>query len=200
MSTRLLLLFFCSGISAIIYQVVWQRVLFSSFGTNIEAITIIVSVFMFGLGMGSLFGGKLSNVSSKKLLYYFIFFEVAIGLFGLISIQLIVYVSHLSLKLAGGWLPLVVFAILFIPTLAMGATLPVMVSYFFKKRKSVGDAVSDLYYFNTLGSAIGSLLTVTVFFAVGTLQTTVYAAVCINFTIALLTFIGLQRKGLGYEN
>lgn len=200
MSKRLLLLFFCSGISAIAYQVVWQRVLFSSFGTNIEAITIIVSVFMFGLGMGSLLGGKLSGISSKKLLYYFIFFEVCIGLFGLMSIQLIEYVSHLTLQLGGAWLPLVVFVILFIPTLAMGATLPILVSYFFKERKSVGDTVSNLYYINTLGSSVGSLLTVTIFFYIGTLQTTVYAAVCINFAIALLTFIGIQRKGAGYEN
>ena len=200
MSKRLLLLFFCSGISAIIYQVIWQRVLFSSFGTNIEAITIIVSVFMFGLGIGSLFGGLLANTSSKKLLYYFIFVEILIGLFGLISIPLIEYVSHLTLKLGSGWLPLVVFAILFMPTLAMGATLPVLVSYLFKERKSVGDTVSNLYYINTLGSAAGSLLTVSVLFAISTLQTTIYVAACINFTIAFTTFVGIQKKGMGYEN
>lgn len=200
MSKRLLLLFFCSGISAIIYQVIWQRVLFASFGTNIEAITIIVSVFMFGLGVGSLFGGKLANTSSKKLLYYFIFFEIAIGIFGLVSIQLIEYVGHITLKLGGSWLPLVVFCILFIPTLAMGATLPVLVSYLFKERKSVGDTVSHLYYINTLGSAVGSLLTVAVLFVIGTLQTTIYVAVTINFMIALITFTGIQKKRLGYEN
>jgi predicted membrane-bound spermidine synthase len=200
MSKRLLLLFFCSGISAIVYQVIWQRVLFASFGTNIEAITVIVSVFMFGLGMGSLIGGKLSNTSSRRLLYYFIFFEISIGLFGLISLQLIEYVSHVTLHLAPGWLPLVVFTILFIPTFAMGATLPVLVSYLFKEKKSVGDTVSNLYYINTLGSAIGSLLTVSLFFYLGTLQSTVYIAAGINFTIALLTFIGLQKKQPGYEN
>ncbi len=79
MSKKIALLFFFSGISAIVYQVVWQRVLFSSFGTNIEAITIIVSVFMFGLGVGSLFGGRLSNTSSRKLLYYFIFLKSSSG-------------------------------------------------------------------------------------------------------------------------
>lgn len=196
MSKRLLLLFFCSGISAIIYQVIWQRVLFASFGTNIEAITIIVSVFMFGLGVGSLFGGRLSNTSSKRLLYYFIFFEISIGLFGLISIRLIEYVSHITLQLGSNWLPLVVFVILFIPTLAMGATLPVLVSYLFKERKSVGDTVSNLYYINTLGSALGSLLTVTVLFAIGTLQTTIYVASSINFIIALNMFIGIKKKAL----
>lgn len=200
MSKRLLYLFFCSGISAIIYQVIWQRVLFASFGTNIEAITVIVSVFMFGLGMGSLLGGKLSNASKKRLLYYFISLEITIGLFGLISLQLIEYISHVTLHLVPGWLPLVVFTILFIPTFAMGATLPVLVSYLFKEKKSVGDTVSNLYYVNTLGSAIGSLLTVTLFFFISTLQTTVYVAAAINFTIAFFTFIVLQKKQPGYEN
>jgi spermidine synthase len=200
MSKKIPFLFFCSGISAIIYQVIWQRVLFSSFGTNIEAITIIVSVFMFGLGVGSLFGGMLSSVNSRKLLYYFIFFELCIGTFGLISIPLIKYISHFTLQLSSGWLPFIVFAILFIPTLAMGATLPVLVSYLFREKKSVGDTVSSLYYINTLGSAIGSVLTVTVFFYFGTLKTTVYVAAGLNYLIALLMYMNIQKKIPAYEN
>src|SRR5439155_5693345 len=43
-------LFMVSGFAALIYQVVWQRVLFAAFGVNIESVTVIVSIFMFGLG------------------------------------------------------------------------------------------------------------------------------------------------------
>lgn len=50
-------LFLISGFAALIYQIVWQRSLFTAFGVNIESITIIVSIFMFGLGIGSLAGG-----------------------------------------------------------------------------------------------------------------------------------------------
>src|SRR5262249_6293057 len=53
-------LFFLSGFAALIYQIVWQRVLFAAFGVNIESVTITVSLFMFGLGVGSLVGGVLS--------------------------------------------------------------------------------------------------------------------------------------------
>ncbi len=187
-------MFFCSGISAIIYQVVWQRVLFASFGTNVEAVTIIVSVFMFGLGVGSLFGGRLAQATAQTLIRYFVIFEISIGIFGLVSLPLIEQVSYLTLQLGSVWLPLVVFAILFIPTLAMGATLPVLVSYLMKERQSVGDTVSHLYYINTLGSALGSLLTVTLLFTLGTLQIAIYTAVAINFTIAALTYFGLQKN------
>ena len=62
---RLVLLFFVSGIAALIYQVCWQRLLFEAFGVDMESVTIIVSTFMLGLGLGALVGGQ-----SSKPLYY----------------------------------------------------------------------------------------------------------------------------------
>ena len=53
----LALLFFVSGWSAILYELVWQRTLFATVGINIEAVTLIVTEFMLGLGIGSLLGG-----------------------------------------------------------------------------------------------------------------------------------------------
>ena len=50
-------LFFCSGFPALIYQIVWQRALFSVYGVNIESVTIVVSAFMFGLGF-AVYGGQ----------------------------------------------------------------------------------------------------------------------------------------------
>lgn len=200
MNKKLQLLFFCSGISAIIYQIVWQRVLFASFGTDIESITIIVSVFMLGLGLGSLLGGAMSNASERKLINYFIGFETSIGLFGVISIPLIEYISELTFHLSAGWLPVIVFAILMIPTFAMGATLPVLVTYLFKQTKSVGNSVTRLYYINTLGSAIGCLLTVGVLFLFGTRQTTIYFAAFLNFFIAFSTYISTRKKAATHES
>jgi hypothetical protein len=48
-------IFFVSGFSALIYQVCWQRLLFTGFGIDLTSITIIVSVFMAGLGIGAFF-------------------------------------------------------------------------------------------------------------------------------------------------
>ena len=49
-------LFFLSGFPALLYQVVWQRALFTIYGVNIESVTMVVSAFMLGLGLGSLAG------------------------------------------------------------------------------------------------------------------------------------------------
>src|SRR3954462_9024485 len=57
----LCVLFFFSGFPALIYQLVWQRALFRIFGVNIESVTIVVTAFMLGLGLGSLAGGWLSK-------------------------------------------------------------------------------------------------------------------------------------------
>ena len=42
-------IFFMSGFSALIYQIAWQRMLFTAFGVDLESITVIISVFMAGL-------------------------------------------------------------------------------------------------------------------------------------------------------
>ena len=47
-------LFFISGIPALLYQVVWQRSLFTIYGTNTESATAVVAAFLLGLGLGAL--------------------------------------------------------------------------------------------------------------------------------------------------
>ena len=49
---------FFSGFPALLYQIVWQRALFTIYGVNIQSVTVIVTVFMLGLGLGSLAGGR----------------------------------------------------------------------------------------------------------------------------------------------
>ena len=57
------LIFFISGIAGLIYEVVWERLLELYFGVTNVSITLIVSAYMAGLGLGSLLGGRLSNRS-----------------------------------------------------------------------------------------------------------------------------------------
>ena len=65
------ILFFISGFPALIYQIVWQRALFAIYGVNIQSVTVIVTVFMLGLGFGSLAGGRLSKVPGLRVLIAF---------------------------------------------------------------------------------------------------------------------------------
>ena len=186
------LLFFVSGFAALIYQVVWQRVLFATFGIDIESVTIIVSVFMFGLGMGALGGGWLQRRFPQRLLECFVAIELAIGIFGLCSIPLIRAAGNLApdslLALTG-----VTFALLALPTMLMGATLPLLVTYLHARFANVGKTVGKLYAYNTFGSALAAFLTVNVFFVVFGQQGTLIVAFLCNLSVAAFAN-GLRRQ------
>jgi len=57
----LFLLFFFSGASALIYEVVWVRVFANVFGNTIYSASIVTAIFMLGLGIGSYAAGALSD-------------------------------------------------------------------------------------------------------------------------------------------
>src|SRR5512134_1055939 len=80
----LCVLFFFSGFPALVYQLVWQRALFRMFGVNVESVTVVVTAFMVGLGLGSLVGGALSRWR-VPLLPLLAAIEFATAAFGLAS-------------------------------------------------------------------------------------------------------------------
>lgn len=179
-------LFLLSGFAALIYQIVWQRTLFTAFGVNIESITVIVSLFMFGLGVGSFVGGILSHRFPDKAPLLFFACEVGIGTFGAVSLPLIDAVSRATLFGSIAEVALAVFALLFVPTMLMGATLPILVTHLDRRWKSVGRSVGLLYCINTVGSAIACFLTADVLFVVLGQQGSVLVAAGFNLAVGFL--------------
>lgn len=160
MPRALRLLFFVSGCAALLYQIVWQRTLFSIYGINSEAVTMVVTVFMLGLGLGSLAGGSISKNPKRPAVLYFAIAECSIGVFGIFSLKIFHRVGTLTLELPPLQIALVTFGLLLLPTMLMGGTLPLLVAHFSRLSKNVGDSVARLYFVNTLGSAVASALAV----------------------------------------
>jgi spermidine synthase len=150
-------LFFVSGMPALIYQIVWQRALFTLYGINIESVTIIVTVFMLGLGLGSLAGGWLSNRPRIRLLRAFGSIEISVGVFGAVSLWIFHFVASHTAGSSIAVTGLVAFALLLIPTLLMGSTLPLLVEHFVRRTGNVGESLGLLYSVNTLGSGLACL-------------------------------------------
>lgn len=193
-------LFLVSGFSALIYQVVWQRTLFATFGINSESVTVIVSVFMFGLGVGALAGGYLQKRFPRHLLRLFLGLEVGIGAFGLVSLQLIHLVSTAAGDTSTGALVLWVYLILAVPTLMMGATLPILVAWLQGYLRNIGHSVGLLYAVNTIGSALAAYCTVELLFVFFGQQATIWIAAACNFATAALIFHAsgrLAREDVG---
>src|SRR5882724_1956744 len=91
----LCVLFFFSGFPALIYQLTWQRSLFRIFGVNTESVTIVVTAFMLGLGLGSLAGGWISKRRNVKALLLLGVIELLTAAFGLISLAVFEQTGHL---------------------------------------------------------------------------------------------------------
>src|SRR5436309_8687607 len=95
----LYVLFFFSGFPALIYQLSWQRTLFRIFGVNVEAVTIIVTAFMIGLGVGSVIGGWLTQNRRLAALPVFAITEILTGVFGIMSLTVFELVGDLTTDL-----------------------------------------------------------------------------------------------------
>ena len=188
----LLGLFLCSGVAALAYQVCWQRVLFFSLGTDIESITIIVSTFMLGLGLGALAGGWLADRFPSRIVAMFAAAEAGIGAFGLLSPALITGVADGLVQSSRAVTAAASFGLLLFPTCLMGATLPMLIAHFLRYYRSVGISTGQLYFVNTLGAAVGCLCVGFYGFKVLTIQQVIYCAAGINLLVAAAAFVKLR--------
>jgi predicted membrane-bound spermidine synthase len=197
MNTLVLLLFMLSGVAALIYQVCWQRALFSLLGVDLESTTIVVSVFMFGLGCGALLGGRFADEYPRGRILAFAAAETAIGLYGYFSLSIIHFVAaDSSLGFSHTSNVIKSFVVLMIPTTLMGATLPILVTHLFALEKSVGVSVGKLYFANTIGGAIGATLATFFFFRMIGISDSVRVASAINISVAATAYcmFGLLRR------
>jgi spermidine synthase len=162
------LLFFLSGATGLVYELLWVRLLYQSFGSTIQSVTTVVAAYMGGLGLGAyLLGARGDRHSRPAALYGRL--EILIGLFGLLSPFVLglaqqAYIalarglsegSGVSIALRFGLAGLV----LLIPTTLMGGTLPVLTRAFSAAdRGRLRPSLGRLYGINTLGAVIGTAL------------------------------------------
>ncbi len=189
----LCLLFFVSGSSGLIYEVVWLRMLSRTLGSTVYAASTILAVFMAGLALGSFVFGRFSDRVRRPLMLYACL-EAGIGATALLSLgmnswPIPVYRAIYSMAgdsraaLTLGQVVLVAIALL-IPTSLMGATLPTLCAYGVRRLGSMGGVVGALYALNTLGAMVGVLAGGFVLIgAIGETRT-VFVGVAINWLVA----------------
>jgi spermidine synthase len=155
-------LFFLSGLTALVGEVVWMRMLGLVLGNTVWAASAAVAVWMGGMALGSRLGARLATRSVHQLRWYGLA-EATIGLFYLGSPALHGWLlqagtrvgADLSSNLALGMAQRFALAVtaLGVPTLLMGLTLPLLVERL--RGRGLAERVSLLYGINTLGAAAG---------------------------------------------
>jgi len=188
-------LFFCSGFPALIYQVVWQRALFALYGIDVQSVTIVVSGFMLGLGLGSLFGGALSTNNRVPLVGAFAIAELGTGVYGLISLSVFHRVAEFAAGRSLLTTGLVSISLVVLPTTLMGATFPLLTQQLIHSSRSVGYSVGLMYFVNTLGSGLACFLAADVLMQRFGQSGSVRFAALINLTVGLAAlFVNFQLK------
>jgi spermidine synthase len=182
-------LFFCSGFPALIYQIVWQRSLFSIYGVNVQSVAVVVSAFMLGLGIGSLLGGRLSEKFPDRGILIFGICELLVAGFGLISLRLFHWAAGFTAGSSLGYTILFSFLLLIVPTMLMGATLPLLVEQLVRTSRNVGYSVATLYFVNTLGSAVACFVCAQMLLRNFGQSGSVTLAACINTLVGATAFL-----------
>ena len=202
MRRLVLVLFFLSGACGLVYQVVWARMLTQVFGTTAAAVGAALAAFMAGLALGGWLLGQAADRSPNPLRFY-AWLELGVGLAALMChflleritpIYLFAYeASGHSEVILGAVRFSLAFAFVMLPTLFMGATLPVLARFFVRRLAVAGADLSTLYATNTLGAVAGTLACG--FFLIGALgiHLTVYLAVFVNLALGLVAWFASAR-------
>jgi len=198
----LFLMFFFSGWCGLLYQVVWVRMAFANFGIITPVLSVVISVFMLGLFIGSWLGGKwigpLTARTGISSITVYGMSELCIGLgafivpklfsLGASSLLPLGNMDSLRYLLLSG----AVISISILPwCVCMGATFPLMMAFVKESdpsREFHETSFSFLYLANVLGAMCGTALTALVLVEVYGFSHTLWIAALFNFLIAMLSF------------
>jgi len=200
--TLLPAIFFLSGCAALIFENLWFYQAGITFGNSVWASSLVLAGFMGGLALGNALAARLRSGRFRPIRAYAML-ELAIAVSGF---ALVVGLPELTSVLANVLEPLLssawivnpsrlglAFLLLLVPSTAMGATLPVMVSALYRRDPRFGSVLGRLYGWNTLGAVIGALAGDVVLIGALGVRGTGVAAAAIGLTAAGLAF-ALSRR------
>lgn len=186
--------FLLSGFAGLLYETVWFRQFAAVFGTSDAAIGTVLASYMGGLAIGSALAGRRARHVRRPVLVYGLLevgvaagaLLIPVGLQAVESVRLAVLGGQPELPAAGGLLEILAdsilaFGLMAMPTVCMGATLPLLARHV--ARDSAAQAsgrVGLLYAINTLGAVLGTLVAAFVLLPALGLWQTILVGVAVN--------------------
>src|ERR1700730_8630740 len=158
------LVFFVSGAAGLIFEIVWLHRCGLVFGNSVWATSLVLSGFMAGLALGNALVGWFGD-GTRRLLRTYAMLEATVAVSGIALTYALTELTGLVASLTplisrvhgsmGSVRFMTAFAILAVPTTAMGATLPLLVAALCRDHRGFGRALGRLYGWNTLGALTG---------------------------------------------
>jgi len=194
------LLFVASGSCSLLYQVVWLRLAFAAFGIVTPVLSVVLSVFMLGLALGSWLAGRCAEPlvartrRSAAVLYGLA--EWGIGLGALVVPWAFACGEEWLLSFGEAsstgymWLSALVIAASLLPfATLMGATFPLMMAFLRAHDRGGEDSFSFLYLGNVIGAMTGALATALVLIEALGFHRTLLVAAFANAVIGAVAFL-----------
>lgn len=199
--------FFLSGMTGLVYEIIWTRMLVKIIGGAPFAVSIVLTVFMGGMGLGSFLASRSTDriAGPKSIVKIYGILELIIGAFALLVPGIISAIRPLQALLYNNMFDnaapyhlltfLFCVVVLSVPAICMGATLPLLCRFYVLNLDHLGAQAGRLYGLNTIGAALGALLCG--FWAINILgiQGTVLAAAGVNGMIGLACLLLSGGKG-----
>ena len=210
-STRTLLTacFLVTGGTGLVYEVLWSRHLQLLFGSTTEAVSVVLGVFMTGLGLGAHLLGPRVDASPSPLRAYGLL-EIGVGAYALLTGPLLALVRLAFAALASRTEPgpgaaalvkvVLSGAVLFFPAFLMGATLPALVRALSASADGARRTLPLLYGLNTLGAVAGTLGTGLIFLEVFGLSTTMLLCALVNLGVGTFAVSRSRADGGGLRD
>ncbi|KPC55355.1 fused MFS/spermidine synthase [Amantichitinum ursilacus] len=179
-----------SGLSALVYQVVWIKQLALVVGVDVYAVTTGVSAFFMGLALGGALWGRWADRSARPLWLYAAL-ELAVGVTGMAATGLLGQAAPWFVALQSHVGPLawaLPFVLIGVPALLMGGTLPALISAAAPLAGRLAHAGGRLYAANTLGAVFGALACTFVLIPALGVQGTALAAATLNVLLAFAAY------------
>jgi spermidine synthase len=207
----LLVMAFLSGFAALLYEIVWFGEMHLVFGVSSFALSTVLSVFFFGLVVGSYFGGRFVDrvLSRRKLFFVYAGVEILIAAFAflvLFLLDLILPGLRVFYQIGLGFFGFslmrffAVVIVLIIPASLIGMTFPLLMKLYVRDRAEIRDAVGGIYFANTFGGVFGVLLTGIFFIKFFGVYGSLWIGVFANLIVALAAFfVGFRFRGAGHE-
>ena len=198
----ILLVFGFSGVSAMVYQVAWNRVFSLVLGSSVYAFSLIVTAFILGLALGAVFFSRICT-RIKDLSFALGAIQIGIGLSALFVLPLFAFVPFVN---QWGYQKLgvefeivqfvnfcIIFSFIFLPTFLMGAQFPVVIRAVSGGLQKVGKTIASAYSSNTIGAIVGAF--VGGFFLVPLLglEKSIFFAALLNIALGVLLILLLSR-------
>lgn len=191
--------FVLSGFCGLLYQIVWLRLAFAQFGVITPVLSVLLSVFMLGLSVGSWAAGRWieplsARVQLSPLLLYGIV-EICIGAWGLLVPTFFEYGARALLPLGDTSSFDYLFQSSLAITLAilpgcilMGMTFPLVAAYIRGSKQTMEHSFSFLYFANVIGATCGASLTALFLIELLGFRTSLLLGASVNLIVGLLSF------------